>query len=725
MACSTLKLVGSDPACILDLCSTLYDRNAAEIQIKINNYLKKQTGSSTVFLVPLLRETEEAVVQVIGEKVLQQALRFQLSDSMLNTAVKHRHSVEGVPSELDAELLKNLRATIEPEPRTFLNVPVLHPEEDCAVLVVCLVNYDEKGMTEATCTHLVTELFRYCLGTVLNTFAYEEEKQMRLQCQSMLAVAKNIFSHLGDLTDLLREIMVEARKLTNAERCSLFLLDSEHDYLVAKIFDGETSTMKLKEMHIAKNQGIAGHVATTGEVLNIRNAYSHPLFYKGIDDITGFRTRNILCFPIRKDKDIIGVAQLCNKKNGLYFDVFDEEVAMAFSIYCGISIVHSLVYRKMEEAQARNQLINELMIYHMKVSDNDVELLLSCPNSHKVSNFSDFTFSPRSLPWEEMACYTVMMFEDLGLDDLFDIKRETLARFILFVNKGYRDTPYHNWRHAFCTVHFAFLLIKNLNLVKHGYITPLECLALMVSCACHDLDHRGTTNSFQTQSGTVLANLYSSEGSVMERHHFAQAVCMLNTQGCNILDGIPREQYTECLDLIRDLILATDLATHFTVFKEQQKLLVDFQKHESDQRRLLLCLCMTACDLSDQTKDWSVVRETADLIYKEFFTQGDMEKTMGGSPIESMDRDKAYIPALQIQFLDNIVIPLYGFISQLFPETKCLVEACKVNRKCWTVAETLFSSQWERGGHELLSDPKLEEQVMAKMKHNSGLPNCK
>ena len=44
-------------------------------------------------------------------------------------------------------------------------------------------------------------------------------------------------------------------------------------------------------MHIAKNQGIAGHVATTGEVLNIRNAYSHPLFYKGIDDITGFKTR--------------------------------------------------------------------------------------------------------------------------------------------------------------------------------------------------------------------------------------------------------------------------------------------------------------------------------------------------------------------------------------------------------------------------------------------------
>jgi cGMP-dependent 3',5'-cyclic phosphodiesterase len=166
---------------------------------------------------------------------------------------------------------------------------------------------------------------------------------------------------------------------------------------------------------------------------------------------------------------------------------------------------------------------------------------------------------------------------------LFDIKRETLARFILFVKKGYRDTQYHNWRHAFCTVHFAFLLIKNLDLVKRGYIMPLECLALMVSCACHDLDHRDTTNSFQTQSGTVLAHLYSSECSVMERHHFAQAVCMLSTQGCNILDGIPREQYMECLDLIRDLILATDLATHFTIFKEQQKLLVEFQRHTPEK----------------------------------------------------------------------------------------------------------------------------------------------
>jgi hypothetical protein len=53
------------------------------------------------------------------------------------------------------------------------------------------------------------------------------------------------------------------------------------------------------------------------------------------------------------------------------------------------------------------------------------------------------------------------------------------------------------------------------------------------------------------------------------------------------------------------------------------------------------------------------------------------------------------------------------------------VEASKLNREGWTVADTLFSSQWESGGHELLSDPKIDEQVMAKMKNHCGLPNCK
>jgi cGMP-dependent 3',5'-cyclic phosphodiesterase len=46
-----------------------------------------------------------------------------------------------------------------------------------------------------------------------------------------------------------------------------------------------------KEVRIDGGKGIAGHVAQTGKLLNIRNAYQHPMFYKGVDESTGFKTR--------------------------------------------------------------------------------------------------------------------------------------------------------------------------------------------------------------------------------------------------------------------------------------------------------------------------------------------------------------------------------------------------------------------------------------------------
>lgn len=44
-------------------------------------------------------------------------------------------------------------------------------------------------------------------------------------------------------------------------------------------------------MRIKAGQGIAGNVAKSGLLLNIRDAYSHPLFYNEVDKHTGFRTR--------------------------------------------------------------------------------------------------------------------------------------------------------------------------------------------------------------------------------------------------------------------------------------------------------------------------------------------------------------------------------------------------------------------------------------------------
>lgn len=88
------------------------------------------------------------------------------------------------------------------------------------------------------------------------------------------------------------------------------------------------------------------------------------------------------------------------------------------------------------------------------------------------------------------------MFDELDLIKHWHISRKTLARFILMVRRGYRDPAYHNWMHAFSVCHFIYVCGMNLPLAGDN-LTHMEFFALFVASLCHDIDHRGTNNSFQ------------------------------------------------------------------------------------------------------------------------------------------------------------------------------------------------------------------------------------
>src|SRR5689334_2238981 len=86
---------------------------------------------------------------------------------------------------------------------------------------------------------------------------------------------------------------------------------------------------------------------------------------------------------------------------------------------------------------------------------------------------------------------------------------------------------------------------------------------------------------------------------------------------------------------------------------------VGFNPKSSDHHYLLTCLLMTASDLSDQSKDYSNSKKIAENIYKEFFSQGDLEKQMGNRPIEMMDRERACVPKIQLEFMDTVALPVF------------------------------------------------------------------
>jgi hypothetical protein len=140
-----------------------------------------------------------------------------------------------------------------------------------------------------------------------------------------------------ELAPLMNIIVTETQQLLSAERCTVFMVDDERDemWTTASMSHGMGAPLPVNKnveviTRFPKNRGIAGHVATTGEILNIPDAYQDSRFNQKFDKETGFRTRAMLCVPIlhqqQSQQKIMGVMQVLNKKNQGVFT--DEDVRL-------------------------------------------------------------------------------------------------------------------------------------------------------------------------------------------------------------------------------------------------------------------------------------------------------------------------------------------------------------------------------------------------------------
>lgn len=218
-------------------------------------------------------------------------------------------------------------------------------------------------------------------------------------------------------------------------------------------------------------------------------------------------------------------------------------------------------------------------------------------------------------------------------------------------------------------------------------------MALFVAALCHDIDHRGYSNSYQILTKSTLAGLYGHKGSIMENHHIHQTMRVLHLEDCNIFNQLPKLEYYRAKDLICQTILATDLSRHLCIISELKHMAENgYQVNNPDHHQNLLSLIVTASDLNDQCKPWPNTREAASLIYDEFFNQGDQEKLWSVDPIPSMDRSKAFIPELQIYFLDSIVLPCYTTLSIILPSLKSIINTIRKNCFIWQKLSDEFKS---------------------------------
>jgi serine phosphatase RsbU (regulator of sigma subunit)/CRP-like cAMP-binding protein len=180
----------------------------------------------------------------------------------------------------------------------------------------------------------------------LNDLARSRERHRRQIARlEQLIDASKVLNSALDLDHLLRAILQTALKVVDGDRGTVYLLDTRRQILWSRVskVQGGTETIRI-ELPIGK--GIAGHVAATGGTLNIRDAYEDPRFNPEIDQSSGFRTRSILCMPIRsRDGTTLGVFQLLNKRYGLFTED-DEQSLAALSVHAGIAIERAHLYER-------------------------------------------------------------------------------------------------------------------------------------------------------------------------------------------------------------------------------------------------------------------------------------------------------------------------------------------------------------------------------------------
>uniref|UniRef100_A0A8C7YX69 Phosphodiesterase n=1 Tax=Oryzias sinensis TaxID=183150 RepID=A0A8C7YX69_9TELE len=483
--------------------------------------------------------------------------------------------------------------------------------------------------------------------------------------------------------------------------------------------------------HWALISGLPTYVAENGFV----SAEEWPL-REAVDE-TGFVIKNVLSLPIvNKKEEIVGIATFFNRKDGKPFDEHDEQITEALTQFLGWSVLNCDTYDRLNRMEYRKDIAQEMLMYQSKCTPAELQSILNtkekfdaepedcdqkemykllvCADQMKIAESLHpqsmkplYSFAFSDFPVSEFGLIKagIRMFFELGVVEKFKVPAETLVRWMYTVRKGYRAITYHNWRHGFNVGHTMFCLLQTGKLRK--YYSDLDAFAMVAAAFCHDIDHRGTNNLYQTKSASPLAKLHGS--SIMERHHLEYSKTLMGEECLNIFCNLQKRQFENVQHLFDVCIIATDLALYFkkrTMFQNivnatepmtDEKEATAYISNNSIRKEIVMyvAMMMTGCDLSAITKPWEVQSKVALMVAAEFWEQGDLERSvLDQQPIPMMDRNCAeQLPKMQCGFIDFVCSFVYKEFSRFHKEIQPMFDGLNNNRAHWNELAEVYNAK--------------------------------
>jgi len=181
-----------------------------------------------------------------------------------------------------------------------------------------------------------------------NEIARLNQKVKRL---STLIEVNALISSSLEIDTILENVMTISKKVMNADASSLMRIDEKTNELIYQVAQGSVGEKLKKIVRLKMGQGIAGTVAEEGKPLLLEDAYTHPKFFRGNDEQTGYRTKSMITVPLKVGDRVTGVAQVINRLDGKPFDQDDLELFLALSSMAAIALENARMHQQILEKQ--------------------------------------------------------------------------------------------------------------------------------------------------------------------------------------------------------------------------------------------------------------------------------------------------------------------------------------------------------------------------------------
>jgi len=251
-----------------------------------------------------------------------------------------------------------------------------------------------------------------------------------------------------------------------------------------------------------------------------------------------------------------------------------------------------------------------------------------------------------------------------------------LWRFVCEVSSFYHPRPFHSFRHAVDVLLTTCCLLR---LVQHDHpaklTDSLDTLALLVGALLHDVNHPGCMNSLLVAIDHPLAA--GGPTGVLERHHAAVAVALLERPELNFLPTLSAAARAAFVQRVREVILATDVATTMPRVKELSE---TTQSGGTLDGGFLLNMLIKAADISNPTRALPIYSRWIDGIIAEFFIQGDVERERSLPISMNCERAAVVVAKAQVGFISFLVGPLFAALAAFSPSLQPFADALNANK---------------------------------------------